>query len=73
MEPQRWRDTNNQMVPVHQTGSKTTEKPHKSKRCLFLPNKDRNKKLSQMPILIAFKVEQLLHIPNDGDLAYLSY
>lgn len=31
------------------------EKPHESKRCLFVPNKERNKKPSQMPILIVSK------------------
>lgn len=64
IEPGRWRITNNQMLQSHQTGNKKTEKPHNSKRCLFLPNKERNKKPRQMPILIVSKVKQFINTPK---------
>lgn len=56
------RITNNQMIQSHQTGNKKMEKPHKSRRCLFLPNKERNKKPGQMPISIASKVKVYQHV-----------
>lgn len=57
-------------IQSHQTGNKKTENLT-SKRCLFLSNQERNKKLSQMPILIASKVKQFINTPNDGDITCL--